>query len=160
MGLTRILVPLDGSVLAEAAITKAIELADPATTTLILLRVAESHVPGYAPYAMDSEARVEAERYLAHVEERLKGAPVARVTRSVWFGHAAAGIVEAARLMSVDLIVLSTHGRSGLGRLVLGSVAEAVLRGTHVPVLVVRDATAPLWAAEGESARPTKEVHP
>jgi nucleotide-binding universal stress UspA family protein len=52
--------------------------------------------------------------------------------------------VEAARVGKVDMIVMSTHGRTGLGRLVLGSVAESVLRGTHKPILLVRDAGAPI----------------
>ena len=47
-------------------------------------------------------------------------------------------IVEAAQLRGADLIVMSTHGRSGLGRLILGSVAEAVLRSTTTPILLVR----------------------
>jgi hypothetical protein len=47
-------------------------------------------------------------------------------------------------MQQVDLIVMSTHGRSGLGRLVFGSVAESVLRGTRVPILLVRPSTAPL----------------
>ena len=53
-------------------------------------------------------------------------------------------IVEYAQTHNIDLIVLSSHGRSGLGRLIMGSVAEAVLRGTTVPVCIVRALGAPL----------------
>ena len=63
---------------------------------------------------------------------------------SVWYGPAAYAIVEAAGLHKVDLIAMTTHGRSGLGRLILGSVAESVLRGTTVPILLVRVAEAPV----------------
>ena len=47
-------------------------------------------------------------------------------------------LAEAARFRGVDLIVMSSHGRTGLGRLVLGSVAETVLRGSTVPILLIR----------------------
>src|SRR3970282_457430 len=50
------------------------------------------------------------------------------------YGAPAGAIVEAARVQKADLITMSTHGRSGLGRLILGSVAEAVLRGTTTPL--------------------------
>ena len=58
-------------------------------------------------------------------------------------------VVEAARAGKVDLIVMTTHGRSGLGRLILGSVAEAVLRGTTTPILLVRAGGAPVQTPNG-----------
>jgi hypothetical protein len=66
--------------------------------------------------------------------------------------------VEAAQLMNADLIVMTTHGRGGLGRLVMGSVCESVLRASTIPVLVVRDVTAPVETPPGGPARPAKEV--
>jgi nucleotide-binding universal stress UspA family protein len=66
------------------------------------------------------------------------------VETSVWYGPAADAIVEAARYRGADLIVMSSHGRSGLGRLVLGSVAESVLRATATPILLIRAGAAPL----------------
>ena len=68
--------------------------------------------------------------------ERASGRPVPRL------------ILEAAQTLGADLIVMSTHGRSGLGRALLGSVAEAVTHRAPVPVLLVRDGQAvPSWAA-------------
>jgi nucleotide-binding universal stress UspA family protein len=77
----------------------------------------------------------------------------------VWYGPAAAAIVEAAAAQKADMIVMCTHGRTGLGRLVLGSVAESVLRGTTIPILIVRADSAPLEIPRGaESARRATHV--
>jgi nucleotide-binding universal stress UspA family protein len=59
----------------------------------------------------------------------------------VWYGPPVEAIADAAQLRKTDLIVMSTHGRSGLGRLVLGSVAESVLRATSTPILLLRPET-------------------
>jgi nucleotide-binding universal stress UspA family protein len=157
MKLKKILVPLDGSALAESAIAKAMELAGP-ESTLMLLRAAEAHtLPGVDPTEAQTEVVREAEDYLAAVATRLREQGD-RVETSVWYGPAASAIVEAARLRKADLIVMSTHGRSGMGRLILGSVAESVLRGTSTPILLLRVPGAPVEAPGGVShARPTKE---
>jgi nucleotide-binding universal stress UspA family protein len=78
------------------------------------------------------------------VAARARKAGVDKVETSVWYGPPADSIIEAARVSGIDLIVMSSHGRSGLGRLVLGSVAETVLRGTTTPILLLRDREAPL----------------
>jgi len=80
-------------------------------------------------------------------------------TTSVWYGAAAASIVEVADATRADLIVMSTHGRSGLGRLLIGSVAESVVRATHTPILLLRPPTVPVVrpTARGH-AMPPKEV--
>jgi hypothetical protein len=78
----------------------------------------------------------EAEEYLASMATRLRGKGV-NVETQVWYGPPAAGIIQAAEKLEADLIVISSHGRSGLGRLALGSVAEAVLRGTRTPILLL-----------------------
>lgn len=159
MKLGKILVPLDGSALAESAIPKAVELAKASpTASLLLLRAAEAPV-----FASDQiEAQVEtvraAEEYVGGVAARLKEAGFDDVTTSVWYGPAAPAIVEAAEIAKVDLIVMSTHGRSGLGRLLLGSVAESVLRGTRTPILLLRPSGAPVAAPRGSAeARTAKE---
>jgi nucleotide-binding universal stress UspA family protein len=159
MKLKRILVPLDGSALAEAAIAKATEVAG-TECTLMLLRAAEAHtLPGVDPTEAQVEVVREAEEYLATVAARLKEQGVERVETSVWYGPAASAIVEAARLRKADLVVMSTHGRSGLGRLILGSVAESVLRGTATPILLLRAPGAPVETPGGTGqARPTKEA--
>jgi nucleotide-binding universal stress UspA family protein len=88
----------------------------------------------------------EAEEYLAGVAERLAGDGFTRVDTSVWYGPAASSIVDAARLRKADLIAMSTHGRTGLGRLFMGSVAESVLRGTVTPILLLHVQGAPVAA--------------
>jgi nucleotide-binding universal stress UspA family protein len=101
----------------------------------------------------------EAEQYLDAVVERLARRGVKDVDTSVWYGPAAASIIEAARLKRADLIVMSTHGRSGLGRLIMGSVTESVLRGTTAPVCVVRAPGAPIEAPAG-TAMPREKKEP
>jgi nucleotide-binding universal stress UspA family protein len=150
MKLDRILVPLDGSPVAEIALGCAVDLAHRATSTLDLLRVAEAHVlPGMDP--SDAQVRVvkEAEDYLASTAQRLREQGVTQVETSVWYGAPAESIVEAARVRNADLIAMSSHGRSGLGRLILGSVAEAVLRSTDTPILLLRSHGAPLVEPAG-----------
>jgi nucleotide-binding universal stress UspA family protein len=69
----------------------------------------------------------------------------------VGYGPAAPTIVEAAEAEQVSLIVMSSHGRGGLGRMIFGSVAESVLRGTRTPILIVRDIGAPIASLSGAS---------
>ncbi len=159
MKLDKILVPLDGSALAESAIARAVELAGDRSASLMLLRAAEAHtLPGVDPTEAQVEVVREAEEYLAAVAARLKEQGLKAVETSVWYGPATSAIVDAARLRKADLIVMSTHGRSGLGRLILGSVAESVLRGTTTPILLLRTADAPVEAPRGAGqARPSKE---
>ena len=152
-----VLVPLDGSTLAEGALPQAAALAK-GGAQLIVLRAAEAHT---LPTADATEAQVkvvrEAEQYLTGVKARLAKEGAARVETSVWYGPPADAIVEAARVRKADLIVMSSHGRSGLGRLVLGSVAESVLRGTKTPILLIRAENAPVQP-HGGAARPAPEA--
>ncbi|HEY7650882.1 MAG TPA: universal stress protein [Methylomirabilota bacterium] len=146
MKLDKVLVPLDGSALAERALPLALDLlADRPTARLLLLRAAEATtLPGTDPTDAQVRAVREAEVYLDSVAARLSGLGVKDVKTSVWYGPPAPAIAEAAQIGKFDIIVMGTHGRSGLGRLVLGSVAESVLRGTRTPVLFVRDSAAPV----------------
>lgn len=151
MKLDKILVPLDGSVLAEAALGRAVELAkENPDATLLLLRAAEaSTLPGVDPTEGQVVAVKEAEEYVEAVAARLAQGGAEHVKTSVWYGKPAPAIVEAARYGKIDLIVMSTHGRSGLGRLILGSVAESVLRSTRTPILLLRADGAPIERPEG-----------
>ena len=99
----------------------------------------------------DEQIRVvrEAEQYLDAVQARLAAKGFRKVETSVWYGPPASEIVEAARVANADLVVMTTHGRSGLGRLILGSVAEAVLRGTSTPILLLRADGAPVEPPTG-----------
>jgi nucleotide-binding universal stress UspA family protein len=146
-----VLVSLDGSRFAEAAIETALGLIrGEASSTLVLLRAAEAHAfPGADPTDEQVEAIHEAEVYLSDLEERLRRRGITKVETGVWYGPAAHTIIQAARLKKADLIVMSTHGRSGLGRIILGSVTESVLRGTTIPVCVVRATGAPIEMPPG-----------
>jgi nucleotide-binding universal stress UspA family protein len=158
MKLQRVLIPLDGSVLAEAVLPKAVELAEGSGAKLLLLRAAEAHTfPGTDPTAAEVKAVREAEDYLGQISDRFGALGIKDVQVSVWYGPAASAIVEAARFYKVDLIAMTTHGRSGLGRLVLGSVAESVLRGTTTPILLIRVAEAPVEAPTGV-AKPWPDI--
>lgn len=147
-GFRRILVPLDGSELAEQILPHAIALARLADGELVLVRVVTPYVvtdfvterPGVLPPTVFTEPRVRlAEEELGRVAERLsieEGITVS--TRVVEHTQPAAGILEEAERTGADLIAAATHGRGGIARLVLGSVADKLIRAARVPVLVVR----------------------
>jgi nucleotide-binding universal stress UspA family protein len=162
MKLTTILVPLDGSALAEMALPKATELAEASGATLLLLRAAEAHaLPGTDPAEAQVRVVHEAETYLAEVGERLGASGAGKVTTAVWYGPPAAAIIDAAHLRDIDLIVMTTHGRTGISRLLFGSVAESVLRGTRVPILLIRPPDAAVESPAGSAqARPEGDWHP
>src|SRR5262245_41895753 len=123
----RIMVPLDGSELAQTALSHALGLCRTCAATLVLLHVRD-------PRTGSVEA---ARRYLEYVSRQhaAAGVPIELVVRE---GEVAAAIIDATRKSQIDLIVMATHGRSGLQRVVYGSVAEQVLRGSTTPVLLVR----------------------
>ena len=161
MAMERILVPLDGSDLAEAALETAINiLNEQPATTLVLLRATELPRPPEAESTADQAAAVrEAESYLNGVAAGLRECGITRVKTTVWDGPAAPTIVEAAEVEKADLIVLSSHGRGGVGPLIFGSVAEAVLHGTRTPILLVRVVGSPLLPLLGASTvRSTSET--
>jgi nucleotide-binding universal stress UspA family protein len=144
----KILVPLDGSLLAEAALWQAIEIADGATISLLRAAQVEAPPRDDTPEAQVAALRT-AQEYLRDIVKRLESQGVGHVEAHLWYGHPAAAIVGAARAQKADLIVMTTHGRSGLGRIGPGSVAAAVIRGTLVPVLLVRPDGAPLDVPNG-----------
>jgi nucleotide-binding universal stress UspA family protein len=159
MKIEKILVPLDGSPLAEAALPTALALlCEQPGTTLMLLRAAEATTILGDPVAAQVDVIREAEDYLETIAARLSTWNAPKVETSVWYGAPAPAIVEAARVAKADMIVMSTHGRSGIGRLVLGSVAESALRGTHTPILLVRPGSAPLQPPTG-AASPKEAIH-
>ena len=158
----RALVPLDGSPVAETIIPFILEIAGPLDIEVVLLRVVEP-IPATVleePRHIDVEnveQRRIAEEYLAPIAVELRNKGV-RVESQVRRGNPADQIVAAARERGADLIAMSTHGRGGLGRLILGSVAESVLRGTTTPILLLRAPEAPIEIPKGAGqARPAKE---
>lgn len=160
--MNKILVALDGSSLAESAIPAVIDIARPGGITVILLRAAErDEMVGADPTGVEADGVREATEYLTRIAERLTSAGITNVVKSVWRGPAAAAIIEAARLMQVDLIVMTTHGRSGIGRLMWGSVAESVLRGASASILLLRAPGATLQAPSGLGlAQPARPPEP
>ena len=145
MKTNKIMVPLDGSELAEAALVDAFDLAPRDGGVVILMHAVEAHVlPGFDPTLAQVDAVAEAEKYLADLTSQLAGRGTRNIETYVWYGPPAASIIEAASVYKPDLIVMSTHGRSGIGRLILGSVAESVLRGTRIPIFLRRPSGAPV----------------
>jgi nucleotide-binding universal stress UspA family protein len=158
----KILVPLDGSEMAEAALAPALELAQAGSPLLILMRAANARVlPGSDVIGAQILAVREAEEYLTALKQKLEKQGAGRIETHVWYGPAAPAIVEAAKIQKADVIVMSTHGRSGLGRIIFGSVAESVLRGTHVPIFLIRPSGAPVEPPAGQGeVRPAEQAQP
>jgi universal stress protein A len=123
----RILVPTDFSPLSTLALDHAIALASLCRASIHLL-----HVRSDAKHDLDGE-----EVRLAVLASRCQSEAIV-VTSQICAGEPAAAVVQAATDRAVDLIVLGTHGRHGLAHLMLGSVAEAVVRTAPCPVLTVR----------------------
>ena len=144
----KIMVPLDGSRLAEIALREAFDFGRRGATVVLVRAVEGRRLPGADPLDAQVTAVREAEGYLESIATRARLAGVEGIETSVWYGPAAESIIDAARVREIDLIVMSSHGRTGLGRLVLGSVAESVLRGTTTPILLLRDREAPLTTLE------------
>lgn len=143
---TRIVVPLDGSDVSEAALPEAIRQAKAFDLPVHLVRVVDTRVleqVGGSAAAfnysmlgeMFAEESEESHRYIADVRKRLEAEGLT-VTSDVRVGRVAQGILDA--VQPGDMIVMGSHGRSGFKRLVLGSVAEEVLRHATVPVLMVK----------------------
>lgn len=133
-----IIVPLDGSALSERAIPVATRLARATNGQVVLVRSAwVHHVTEFDDPTREIAALEEAERYLLEVRSHLDNEDVV-VDTAVPFAPPAEGILVEAELREADLIVMSSHGRSGLGRWVFGSVAEEVLHKSKIPVMLVR----------------------
>jgi nucleotide-binding universal stress UspA family protein len=142
---THILLPLDGSELAELALADAFGIAEMSQADITLLQVvppidtvvgAETGHPIFIDQQWETKKAIALE-YLSTVCERL-GCPEVQVHTIVEMGPPAEMIVDYAHHHPIDLIVMATHGRSGVQRWVYGSVADKVLRGADVPVLLVR----------------------
>lgn len=143
----RVVVPLDGSTVAEGILPFILGIAGPLDLDVVLLRVVQPIPPTVIEGAThvvvdDIEGRTtEAKSYVDEVARELETKGV-RVSVEVRRGEPASEIVATAAATGADLIAMSTHGRSGLGRLVFGSVAQAVLRQSDIPVLLIRETEA------------------
>lgn len=162
MNSRKVLVPLDGSVPSRSALTTVEDLFDPATTLVTLLHVAPvpEAVPvkvpepvvlgtelrwpreGRGPTVYSSQewesARANVLPLMDEDAERLRSVGFT-VTRVVRFGDPATEIADQVEHEGYDAVVMATHGRSGLSRAVMGSVAEQVLRQVLAPVVMVRE---------------------
>ena len=138
MQIQTILFPTDFSPASEAALDYAISLARDANARLLLLHVAEPlPVYGDVPYYGVAEPDK------TELERRLHAVPVdprVQVERHLVVGDAPEQILAEAAKEEADMIVMGTHGRTGLMRLLMGSVAERVVRSAICPVLAVKTA--------------------
>lgn len=149
----KILMPLDGSKMGEAALTyldgfisrlapgKKVEI------TLFHVITAVRHSVHYQgggmvsiPYTEEelNGFREEAKAYLRRVSKSLRSEQITIVPKVAVNQNPAEAIIEAEKEVNADLVAMATHGRSGISRFALGSVAEKVMRGGGVPVLMVR----------------------
>jgi nucleotide-binding universal stress UspA family protein len=141
----RMLVPLDGSELAEVALSYAKELAGRLDLELFLLHV-------YEPHASESQFTcqlyIERAAEIAEMQSRgvqtktgaTPGGKAVEARGEIVTGHPAEEIIRFASENNIDLILMATHGRSGVKRWALGSVADKVLRASEVPIWLVRAA--------------------
>ncbi|MDD4943234.1 MAG: universal stress protein [Rhodoferax sp.] len=141
-----ILVPVDGSATAQLAVDKAIGLAKAFASRVTVIYVIDPYpftgvgtdfAYGQAEYL--SAATAEANNAIHQAKEAFLAAGVVADSSIIEAHTAWRGIVEAGVSLQTDLIVMGSHGRNALEKLVLGSVAQAVLSHTKLPVLVVRE---------------------
>lgn len=145
--LRSVIVPLDGSDVAETILSPVAALAKALDLQVLLIRVYGVPLPTYGGddyYVPDylelkDQIRDEAEGYLNSRANLLRAQGVAEVSTVVIEGSAADAIIDLARKTPDNLVALSPHGRSGLQRWVLGSVTEKVVRHCQDPVLIVRE---------------------
>lgn len=148
----RILVTLDGTPMAETALEPAIAMAAEFGGEVVLLRavapaeldLAAGQGPSYYELKRlwERQASQAAEDYLLSIRAKWRGRGVPLRLEAI-VGAPPSAIIATADYLGVNLIVMATHGRSGLHRLLYGSVAEAVLRAAEVPVLLVPNHSAP-----------------
>lgn len=141
----KILVPLDGSKPGEAALPVAAAMALKINAEVLLLQAIspapppiapESYYAGYTTEILDAQ-QAEAEHYLKALASKLFSTGL-KVSHQVVMGTAADKILESVSREHINLIGMSTHGRTGIGRWVYGSVAAKILSAAPVPVLLVR----------------------
>jgi nucleotide-binding universal stress UspA family protein len=139
----KILVPLDGSPLAEAVLPYVRRMAQDDGAEVELLNVTMLPIPAYpvdAPLDFDRVIKQQHEasaQYLKRIVEDM-GQGGIKVTPLIGEGPVAEEILAYAESTGADLIAMSTHGRSGISRWLMGSVADKVLHGARVPVLLIR----------------------
>lgn len=136
-----ILLPTDGSEGVEDAIEECIDLAELTDATVHALYVVDNRDYGTVPDAewagLQEALETQGERAVEAIAERANRSDIATVT-AIKEGSPSDQIIDYAASEDIDLIVMGTHGRSGLERMLIGSVTENVIRQTSVPVHIVR----------------------
>ena len=145
---TRILVTTDGSNLSKKAVTSAIQLAATCGADLIALKVVPrypyAYFEGSIPLSAEEIGRIEkqwtesAQAQLAVIEKSAKAKSVVVKAVTVKSDVVSEAIIETAKKHKAELIVMASHGRKGIKRLLLGSETQQVLTHSHIPVLVLR----------------------
>lgn len=163
----RILIPLDGSTRAERAIPVAARLAHTSDGSVILVRVVSKSSDFWPSVAQQTTLAqqvlaadlAEAERYLGGVatSPELEGVPTESVVR---FGPTVSTILAVVAASQADLIVLCSHGYTGITRRIMGSVAEKLAREASVPVLVLREDGPVPGQAHRDASRPLRALVP
>lgn len=148
-----IVVPVDGSVLAEHALPVAAALArrDDATVHVVLVHERVPIVEQLDPSARE-RVRDEEARYVSRVVEEMQARDGVRATSALLNGDVGDAICAAVRDARADLVTMTTHGRTGLSRLWIGSVADAVMRASTTPVLMLRATLEPTSMPAGNGA--------
>lgn len=139
----KILVPLDGSTFSESVLPYVIEMARAHQASIELFSVSIIALPLYpleSPIEFESLVREEERQIRSYLEEQAAKLSQQGVTVTTAMGRGSVpeAILNRASAIGADLIAMSTHGRSGISRWLMGSVADRVLHGAHVPVLLVR----------------------
>jgi nucleotide-binding universal stress UspA family protein len=142
---SKILVTLDGSQLSECSLEQVKKIAVADVSEVILLRVIEPvdrneavtwASAGYTIGDLQNKKKADAEDYMARVVEKLKKEGIS-ARGEVVEGRATETIIDYSQAHQIDLIIISSHGRSGISRWAFGSVADRVVRHSTIPVLLV-----------------------
>lgn len=142
-----IIVPLDGSHLAEQVLPHVVYLATQLQSSVVLMRTYTLPTAGYFMAAgishpdmtaLSEKIKQDAGGYLESTAAELRAQGLSKISSHIVEGHGPEEIIELARRNADSLIALASHGRSGFGRWVLGSVAERVVSYAGTPVLVIR----------------------
>lgn len=143
VSVSNLIVPLDGSELAERALPHAMDLAKALAASVTVTRATSSMAADYLPVSPDDVAEATdpaATKYLHEISGRLRTQGQVSVDQRLLLGHPASAIIDLVEEVPDSMVVMTSHGRSGVWRWALGSVTEQVVRHCRRPVLVLRSA--------------------
>lgn len=142
-----VIVPLDGSSIAEQVLPHVVDMAKALSLKIVLVRVSRPlgdyyHYPALADVGalrdLSKEDHRQAAGYLSRTADQLRSQGVSSVDEQVLEGDVASAIVDYAQEVPDSMIAMTTHGRSGVGRWFMGSVADKIIRGAAIPVFLIR----------------------